>query len=369
MAPSNDQLQAFQQRVDDVAYELRDRDLLRFRDSDVDQVVHDIVAQLKAMSSALVQDDSDTQFILELYSQRCIVRALRSSSLTLALDGVDAQFVMNRSAYEDWRRATLVSAFVATSLGAMPQSIIGAATNLDDPIWTEAVTSITDNVTRIDSLFDLGLLVVQTHYGIGVMDAQMERQTPTSGIFSIYPTAPILTKSADQQSGAQDVLAMIVVALADAVETSPSVLAHHIGFSNFPADALMNAGLRFNIDVATCISMMLYNDDVAQDLFEVFVAELGDDDQVSELVQLVSENPDEHGFVAVVGCGPYLAMMFAVPQFDVPVRAGDDESEWDDDVLEPPEGDESMSSPTKSPYFAQIERALELAVRDQYPAR
>lgn len=382
MATPPDESQQIQSQLDDVNYEMRDYDLLRYLDSDVDEAMRGVVETLKSMSpaqrAAVVTQDSDVGYMLQVYGERRTLYALRQNSLTTALEAFDARLVSSRSSFELWRRDTLFSAYVAMSLGALAESLLSASARLAHTDRDEAIANIVDNVERIDDLNDVGRLGVSTHYGLGILDIQIERHEPLRGILSVYPTSPILTKSKEQFIDSHVPLAKIAVALADEVETISGVLAHDIRLYEFPVDAMRNAGLRMDVDVTTCMSLMLFNIDSAQDDFEVFVAELADETQVTELIDWVSQSTEASEFIAVCGSEAFIALLFAVPDLGMASDEALDPSEFDGDELSERENDGSglfeqidegtdrghlTPSPRLTAYFACVQRALAPAVR------
>ena len=361
----NGNVDAVVERLDDLFYDLRDFDLLRYRDCDTDAQMREMVATLKTWSASqrteVFETSSEAQHLFETYGERATLAALRSSSLAGALDAFDARLVTPRIDFERWRRDALFTAYVAMSLGAMEQSLTAPAEMLGEAILIEIVQGVVDNVSRVEQILDVGRLDVTTHYGRGIISSEMVRHAPSSGILSIYPTAPILTKSADQHSETQAAVAVIAVGLADELETAPAVLAHSIGFSDFPDDALHHAGLRFSIDVSTCLSIMLFSEDSQQDVVELFVAELASDAQVSEIVDLVAEMDDEESFVAATGAGSYIAMLFAVPDLGTP--SDDDNEDFPaTSASETPTAPPPVLDLGSSAYFSSVQRALRAGV-------
>ena len=81
MVTTNDNAGAVAQRLDSLAYDLRDFDLLRFQECDVDAVMREIVSTMKVMSAPLRAEvftrSLEAQDLFETYGERSTSRKVR----------------------------------------------------------------------------------------------------------------------------------------------------------------------------------------------------------------------------------------------------------------------------------------------------
>ncbi len=344
------------ERLESLAYSPRDRDLLRFVDSELDDRVRQCVAQLATVGpevlATVIERDSLAADTVALFAERQTLRALRSGSMGAAMDAFQGRLVAARDPFEQWRQGVLFSCFAATSLGALDDSLQNVAAGFQDESLENIVADVLDNLTRVHTLRDVGRVEVHSHYGLGVLHVQLVKPERLSGGLFMYPAAPILVRSADQKFDSDSELAELAIAISDSIELQPSLKVGAVQISEFPGDVLITAGLREHVAARTCLAMIVDDESAQRSVFQCFVAEMLESDAVDAVLDAIDSSAGADGYFGASGVGRFLVLLFDLPDFDADFGEFESDEGSDDDV----DTEEVTRSATESEGAAMIGR-------------
>jgi hypothetical protein len=306
-------------RISSLEYSERESDLLRYVDCNKDEELRTYVTRLTELSSdersRVVEPESLVNETLTMYSGRRTLLALRTGSLASALEAFEARLVLSKVLFESWRRGALYSAYVATTLGALPDTLASLTAKLGDDELNEVVADIIDNLSRISSLRDVGRIEIRSHYGLGVLGVKQVRPDRSpSGPF-MYPAAPVLVRSADQRFDADTSLALVTIAVADSIDQLSGTSVGLIQISEFPGEALIEMGLREHVGASACLSMTVLDNASGRETFQCSVADMEHSAAVDTVLDVVTNGAGSDSYICASGVGHYLVLLFEQPDF------------------------------------------------------
>ena len=178
--------------LDDVAYELGNHDLARFRTSPVDAAVQSVVrsfrdaepAARQALRASLRMGDLYT---LVSFASRAAVRALRDEARDVALDGALAVAAVDVRRV-DWRdplRALGLLSYSVRRLGGVPGELFAAPKKLAQPEVVRMFERFDDPESDDADLSSWGYLEIETAEGPGFVECSFEPYSPQTDLVGL----------------------------------------------------------------------------------------------------------------------------------------------------------------------------------------
>jgi hypothetical protein len=267
-------------------------DFVRFRNTTEDDDVSGIMRSLSAEGVGAFDEfrrglSSDGVDTLRLWAMRRTLHAHRQSSLGLtheALDGYALLPAVGDVPWDSWLKATL---FVARGLGGDPEFI---RQRFDEVAREDAARRFDvalDAMNRVDDLSQCHMAQVRTNYGVGFIEQQVFRGTPTISFLG----AP---RQGDNQIGFHPStnLAQLGASLADAMDHSGQVTTGPLGQDQLIASALSLTVPGSYVETTGCLSFVV-DARASAPSFTAFVAELPPESDVAELAAAASTTNDQ----------------------------------------------------------------------------
>jgi len=303
----------FQQQLLDLTYEgTGGADMIRFRDLPLDDTVSGIVRSLangtgEDIDRFRFEPDDGVIGRLRLFAKRRILQARRRSSIYLVDESMDAYALLptlEDVPWENWLKAGL---FTARSLGRDLDAIAERFHDVADEDVAKRFDVALESMTRVDDLAHCHVVEVSTNYGTGMLRTLLFRAAATKGWG--MGSAP---RQADNlvTYNPESNLAQLAATLADAMDATGTVRSEAIAHDQIPA-MLFSLNLPGSyLPVTGCLSFFADADD-EKDSFNVFVAELPDDEDVEEIAE-GAVGDDQ----LVIHDGFRLVQLVAPPLFD-----------------------------------------------------
>ncbi len=314
-----------------VRYDDSDDDLVRYRDSSVDDqlsiTVRSLFDSLDERRDEVRSgfDDEESDLIL-LFARRRAVSARRNGSLRAITDALDAYALLpqeNSVPWESWFKATL---FIGRDLGldlddAHQRFVDGAAEQT-----AERADVAFDALSRIESLAQCHVIEVATSYGLGLIETTVIRDQ-SSRSWGGLTGQPVTLGQYQVDFAPTTNIAQMAVSIADALDASGLVAC-----SSIRQDQLV--GATFNLvtsgsylESLGCLSF--FADGVEdQPTFSVVVAEVASEDHFDvhydarDLAQELADAADDIADQSAFAHGPCVVILSALPSFD---EGGDDD--------------------------------------------
>ncbi len=289
-------------------YDLLAGEFIRFRadanDETVAGVVRSVVAEgalgCDVFRQSLGDEESNT---LRLFAMRRTLLGRRQSSLGPLYEALDAFALLPTAEdvpWDSWVKAVL---FIARSMGADVELVERRFEDLAEPLVERGHVAF-EAMNRVESLNQCHLIEVTTDHGIGVVETMVFRSKPTVAFFG----AP---RQADREVEFEPTtnLAQLATSLADALDTSGTLVTGPIGQDQLAASSFGQTTSGSYLPAAGCLSFVAEN---AVGSFTVLVAELCEDTDADELVEGANETDEQ--FAA--SDGRRLVVLSPQPSFD-----------------------------------------------------
>jgi len=275
-----------------LTYPMNAGDFVRFRPTATDDGVSGIVRSLSAEGGDGYDEfrrgfDAGGVETLRLWAMRRTLYGHRQSSLGLtyeALDGYALLPAVGDVPWDSWLKAAL---FGARGLGGDPEFI---RQRFEEVAREDAVRRFDvalDAMNRVDDLSQCHIAQVRTNYGIGFVEQQVFRGTPTISFLG----AP---RQGDNKVGYHPTtnLAQLGASLADAMDGSGDVSTGPLGQDQLAASALSLSVPGSYLETTGCLSFVADARSRAPS-FTAFVAELPPGIDVAELAAAASTTNDQ----------------------------------------------------------------------------
>ena len=288
----SDRVSLLRQRLASLSYDLIAGDFVRFRANANDDQVSGIVKSLSAegddgyeeFRQGLSVDGVDT---LRLWAMRRTLQGHRQSSLGLTYEALDGYALLpdvGDVPWESWLKATLLE---ARGLGGDPDSIHQRFDVVAREDAARRFAICLEAMNRVDDLSQCHVAEVRTNYGIGFIEQQVFRGTPTISFLG----AP---RQGDNQIGYQPAtnLAQLGASLADALDLSGHVTTGPLGQDQVAASTVLLSLSGSYLETTGCLSFGADAEDGARS-FTTFVAELPPETDVAGLAAAASMTNDQ----------------------------------------------------------------------------
>ncbi|MEO9181552.1 MAG: hypothetical protein ABI298_07890 [Acidimicrobiales bacterium] len=262
------------------------REMIRFRDLPLDDTISNIVRSVAngAIDEIIrfrFEPDDGVVDRLRLFAKRRILQARRRSSIYLVDDAMDAYALLptiDDVPWENWLKAGL---FIARSLGRDLDAIAQRFHDVADEDVAARFDVAFESMARIGDLRQCNIVEVSTNYGTGMLRTLVFRAAATKGWgMGVAPRQGDNLVTYDPESN----LAQLAVTLADAIDATGNLRTEAIAHDQIPA-MLFSLSLRGSyLPVTGCLSFFADADD-EKNSFNVFVAELPDDEEVEEIAE------------------------------------------------------------------------------------
>lgn len=278
----------------DASYEDRDLDYVRFRPSPTDDriamtVTRSTIADRDELIQMRTDMDEYDDDLLDIFTLRRIVAALRSNSMSLALEAFDAAILPGppwRTKESDFR----LPIFVALSLGVEESEIVARADRAA-PVVQAAVSRDLETMSRVSDMSMVGAIEVQSSHGLGVLHLPRSAVSADNmwlaGASIIHSGSPIVHSTSDEAPSVN--LAALTVDIADAVDAA--------GMITGPIAVSALAALWFSenpsatfVPTHGCLGFTVATESHANVFVDITVAELPMDIDAGELAQLAISN-------------------------------------------------------------------------------
>jgi len=306
-------------------YDDHDDDLVRFRESSIDEKFSATVRSLfdalddrrEEVRSELDDEECD---LLLLFARRRAVSARRGGSLRSISDALDAYALLpeeNTVPWESWFKATL---FIGRDLGLdlddAHQRFVGGAAEQT----AQRADVAFDALARIESLVQCHVIEVDTSYGVGLIETTMVRDQ-NSRSWGGLTGQPVTLGQYQVEFAPTTNLAQTTVTIADALDASGLVTC-----TSIRQDQLV--GATFNLvtsgsylESLGCLGFFADGVD-DQPTFAVVVAEVGSEDHFDvhydalDLAQELADAADEIEDQSALAQGPCVIVLSVLPSFD-----------------------------------------------------
>jgi len=320
-------------------YDGPSRDLVRFRDDDLDDAIAAIVSDalrqgdLATFRRSLDEGDSD---LLTTFAHRRIVTALRTSShdaLTQAYDAYALMPVINEAEFSAWFKGGLmVAATCAMDIAILHQRFLDIA----PPSSADIADVLFRSTDRLESFAQCFLVETSTPHGKGLLNTVVNRDETGWGneFGSLTGIAPDLAPFRSGYDTAGHI-ASVAAALADAFDAIDGHVTDAIRHDQLVASSFdIVTGGSF-LRTRACVGFFVTGPDGLD--FSVVVADIDPDvtgHSALELAQLADELVDQ----AAVARDTVLVLLSVVPNFDdlfndSVVEGLDDEEDVNDDPV------------------------------------
>jgi hypothetical protein len=289
---ASDRVSALRSRLLALSYPIAAGDFVRFRSVSQDDDVSGIVRSLSAESVGGYEEfrrglSAEGVETLRLWAMRRTLQCRRQSSLGLtheALDGFALLPSVTDVPWDSWLKAAL---YVARSLGGDPEFIRQRFNEVAREDAMKRFDVALEAMNRVETLSQCHVAEVQTSYGVGFVEQQVFRGTPTLSFLG----AP---RQGDNQIGYQPTtnLAQLGASLADALDASGRVITGPLGQDQLPASALSLTVPGSYLTTTGCLSFIADTVEGASAL-TAFVAELPADTDVAELADAATKTNDQ----------------------------------------------------------------------------
>jgi hypothetical protein len=306
-------------------YTNRDEDLVRFRESPIDDDLSNVVRSIfdaldehrEDVRRDLDEDDHDT---LAVFARRRAVVARRTASPRAVSDALDAYALLTDEGqvpWESWFKATLV---IGRELG-MPlddarRRFVGGAT---ENVARRAEVAF-DGVSRVADLAQCHVIEVNTSYGVSLLETTVVRDQNTRS-WGGLTGVPVRLGQYQVDFAPTTNLAQAVVDVADALDATGELTTSSIRQDQLVGSMFDLVTSGSYVDSLGCLSVFADGTD-GQPIFTVTVAEVAteeyDDvrydalDIAEELAQAADAIEDQWA----VAVGPVVVVLAALPNFD-----------------------------------------------------
>ncbi len=277
----------FHQALLEPSYEVAGAsEMIRFRDLAQDDTISAIVRSLangvgRDIDRFRFEPDDDVVDRLCLFAKRRILQARRRSSIYLVDEAMDAYALLatiDDIPWENWLKAGL---FVARSLGRDLDAVAQRFHDVADEDVAARFDVAFESMVRIGELRHCNVAEVSTNYGTGMLRTLAFRAAATKGwSMGSVPRQGDNLVTYEPESN----LAQLAVTLADALDATGTVRTEAIAHDQIPAMLFSLSLPGSYLPVTGCLSFFADADD-EKDSFNVFVAELPDDEDVEEIVE------------------------------------------------------------------------------------
>jgi hypothetical protein len=305
-----ERLTAVRQRLEDLRYDNRAGDFVRFRDDANDDRVRTVVQGVVAggesdrdhLRRLQSEESNDT---LRLFAMRATLQARRRGSFNL-IDDAMAGFALLPSIvdvpWDSWLKAAL---FVARSLGRDLSSVAERFYDVASVDGAARFDIALESMSRVESLEQCRMSEVSTTHGIGYVETLVFRDKSS---YAFY-TPPRVGDDVIQFHPTTN-LAQLAVTLADALDEEGSVVTGPIAQDQLAGTLCSVQVAGTYLETAGCLSFVA-DSTRGPGAFSVFVAELRDDADMDELVA-GAQRDDQLAFAQ----GQRLVLYVAQPSFD-----------------------------------------------------
>jgi hypothetical protein len=303
----------FQQQLQDLSYKgTGGKEMIRFRDLGLDDTISGIVRSVTNgtpddIDRFRFEPDDGVVGRLQLFAKRRIVQARRRSSIYLVDEAMDAYALLptiDDVPWENWLKAGLFTArFLGRDLDAIAERFHVVA---DEDVAARFDVAF-ESMSRIDDLGQCNVVEVTTNYGTGMLQTLVFRAAATKGWgMGSSPRQADNLVTYEPESN----LAQLAATLADAMDATGNVRTDAIAHDQIPAMLFSLSLPGSYLPVTGCLSFFADADD-EKDSFNVFVAELPDDEDVEEIAE-GAVGDDQ----LVIHDGFRLVQLVAPPLFD-----------------------------------------------------
>jgi hypothetical protein len=305
----------------DVGYNERDLDLVRFRPSTVDDAVAAYVTRFTVadederarVRQSIDRTDVDT---LWSFSQRRSVAAWRTHSIPLALEAIDARCVTEYLSAQT-RSDARFALYVAREIGATDDLIFSRVELFATRTLLHDLDRDLDALSRVTELSQVGYVDVQTSHGLGVLPVTPLAADPASSgasAFTLWRTAPILHSAGAPFAPTINVVA-IAADLADRCDAA-SLSTGAIVMTPLAAQWFTeNPSMTF-IPTLGCVSFVVATSPDGTDVVEVYVSELPEETDATELATMATANDLLTERVVATARGRVLVLLAPEPEFE-----------------------------------------------------
>jgi hypothetical protein len=315
-------------------YEDRDLDLVRFQPTPIDDqismvVVRSSVASDDELDRMRAEMDADDVALLDIFATRRSVAAWRSNSISLALEALDATILppgMSRSPNHDFRFVLYMANMVGVSDTEVDARIEKTTKNA-----RTALERALDSIGRATDMSQIGYVEVKTSHGLGVLHlSRSQAQTDAQwliGASIIHSGSPIVHSSVDDIAPSVN-LASLAVDIADAVDVT-GVPTGPINVASLAAQWFSESPSASFVPTHGCLNFSVATNGVDDGYIDIFVAELPEDIDPSELAQLATSNDLLDERIVATSRGAVLVVMCPAPfdsddSIEFPEDSGDD---------------------------------------------
>jgi hypothetical protein len=292
-------------------YDIGAGEFVRFRVDANDETVAGIVHALSAEGSdgcdefrhGLSVSESDT---LRLFAMRRTLQGRRQSSLGLIYDALDGFALLPEDddvPWDSWFKATM---FVARTLGVNLDTLGSRFEDIASGDVANRYYVAVEAMSRIEEFAQCHMVEVSTTHGIGFVEILVFHDNRVRGRYN-RPT--LADNQIDYYPSSN--LAQLTVSVADALDTSGTVLTNPITQDQLAATLFSLSASGSYLQVAGCLSFVADEVD-GSGSFTVFVAELSEGTDVEMLVQSAIDTDDQ----AAICDGQRLIVFSPQPSFD-----------------------------------------------------
>ncbi len=306
----SERLAAAQQRLEELRYDNRAGDFVRFRDDANDDSVRTTIAGVVAggqsdedhLRRLQSEESNDT---LRLFAMRATLQARRRGSFNL-IDDAMAGFALLPSIvdvpWDSWLKASL---FVARSLGRDLSSVADRFYEVASPDAAARFDIALESMNRVESLAQCRMSEVTTTHGVGYVETLVFRDKSS---YAFY-TAPRVGDDVIVFHPVTN-LAQLAVSLADTMDDEGSVVTGPIAQDQLAGSLCSMQVAGTYLETTGCLSFVA-DSTQGQGAFTVFVAEFPDEASMDELLE-GAQRDDQVAFAN----GQRLILFVAQPSFD-----------------------------------------------------
>jgi hypothetical protein len=316
----SDRVDSSRGKLADLSYEMRADDLVRFRADPTDDAVAGIIRTVTAEGGPACEDfrrrlgDAELQ-TLRQFAVRRTVLARRQSSMSPIYESLDAFALLPKVEDVSWDSWVKADLFIARSQGGdadlLDRRFQEVASEDAVARWHVALEAM----NRVESLAQCRVAEVTTSYGVGLLEMLNFSDSP-GGFYG----APTLGFTPTYHPTTN--LAQLAVTLADALDSTSTVLTGPIGQDQLAASSFSMTTSGSYLETEGCLSFVAQSVDHGPS-YTVYMAEVSDDTDVGELTDAASTLEGQ----AAVSDARRLVLVAAQPNFDL----GEDEVDIVDD--------------------------------------
>ncbi len=285
--------------------------MIRFRDLPLDETISGIVRTVANGPAGAIEEfrsaPDDVVRRLRLFARRRILQARRRSSIYLVDESMDAYALLPTVDDVPWESWLKTGLFTARALGRDLDAIAERFHTVASHDAAERFDVALDSMSRIDDVRQCHVVEVSTNYGTGMLRTLVFRAAPTRGWgMGGAPRQADNLVTYEPESN----LAQLAATIADALDATGRVRTEVIAHDQIPAMLFALSLPGSYLPVTGCLSFFADADDEHHS-FNLFVAELPDDEDVAEIAE-GAVGSDQ----LVVHDGFRLVQMVAPPLFD-----------------------------------------------------